>query len=252
MRIIKQIPNFFTLLNLLSGVSAIVMSFDLPGRSDKKLEYACYMIGIAIIFDFLDGLSARLLKAESKIGKELDSLADIISFGVAPAIFMFHLCKFVYSGQCISCLMFPGIVNYMVLGSGFFIAVFAGIRLAKFNASDDQKLSFKGLPTPAVALLVSSYPIIAFKYESTIFAEIVLNHYFLIGTTVFVCIMMVVNLPMFSLKFTGFAIRENAIRYIFLLISVVLLIIVHYLAVPLIIILYILLSGINHLVIKNN
>ncbi|MBI4647771.1 MAG: CDP-alcohol phosphatidyltransferase family protein [Bacteroidia bacterium] len=236
---VGHIPNFLSSLNLLSGCIAIVMTFN------GKPEIAAWFIGIAAIFDFFDGLAARTFKAYSNIGKELDSLADMISFGFAPSAIMYKLIE--------TSLKPPGIeynefsVIALLPFIAFLIAIFSALRLAKFNVDTRQKDSFIGLATPANSIFIASLPLIIVYQHIDYITAFILNIWFLIPSTFILSFLLVAEYPMFSFKFKTLLFRENRIRYIFIAISVILLIFFHYLALPFIIILYILLSGINNL-----
>jgi len=223
----KHIPNFITLLNLLSGIFSIY--YGMTGN----LQFAGILIFLAAVFDFFDGFSARLLNAKSAIGVQLDSLADMVSFGVAPAFVLFHTIK--------TLTVTPDYLPFVA----FIVPLFAALRLAKFNVDDSQQTSFKGMPTPAVALLLASFPVIILKClaeDKGIYYDIVTNVYFLAGTGIIASFLMVSNLPMFSLKFTSICWKENQIRYIFIILSVILVLMLKVAAVPIIILLYLLLS----------
>lgn len=237
----RHLPNFITLLNLFSGSIAIIMAFE------GNLSTASYFIGIAVVFDFFDGFLARLLKAYSDIGKELDSLADIVSFGVAPSIIMFHLLKL-----SLNIDKFPlsfditTLVDIVVLLSAFLITVFSALRLAKFNVDKRQKDTFIGLPTPASAILIASLPVIMYNSDNFLIKQVILSIYFLVPLIIFLSFLLVAEFPMFSLKFKSINFTNNKIPYIFIGISVILLIILQYLAIPIIIIFYIVLSAVNN------
>ena len=216
------------------------------------IHYASYLIGIAMIFDFLDGLLARALNATSLMGKELDSLADLVSFGVAPSIITYQLLKrSINIGENIPhMLSSTSSYELIILFSAFLIAVFSALRLAKFNIDERQTDSFIGLPTPANAMLFASLPLILNANGSerifNFVHNIVLNPYFLITLIVIQSFLLIAELEMFSLKFKDFSLENNKIKYGFLLISLVALIILHFYAIPLIIFFYILLSIINN------
>ncbi|MCK4661857.1 MAG: CDP-diacylglycerol--serine O-phosphatidyltransferase [Bacteroidales bacterium] len=241
------VPNFITSLNILSGCLSIVLAFE------GYLVFSAYFIVIAAIFDFLDGLSARLLNAYSELGKELDSLADIISFGVAPSIIIYHLLKKSMGIESLI-LNFNEIAFYKILflSSAFIIAIFSGIRLAKFNIDTRQTTSFIGLPTPANAIWIASLPLILNYSEYSFCDNIILNPYFLIASVILSSILLIAEFPMFSFKMKSLDFKKYKIQFIFILISVILLIILHLIAIPLIIFVYILLSGINNWIIKDN
>lgn len=194
-RLIKsQIPNTITCCNLLSGCLAIIFAFNcnesfgsLTGR-----EWAYIAIAAAALFDFCDGAMARLLKAYSAIGKELDSLADLVSFGVAPALLMFNL------------------VDNYARWTALLIAAFGALRLARFNVDDRQTTTFIGLPIPANAIFWIGY-------SSWIMHHGIPAGWSVIVTVVLVSLLMVCDLQMFSLKFKNFDWRENFSRYVILL-----------------------------------
>lgn len=229
MRIIRHLPNTLTCGNLLCGCIGIVAVFH-----DNSV-LAAYLIGLAAVLDFLDGFLARLLKAYSSIGKELDSLADCVTFGVLPAVIVFDLFRrsFPYTT-----LVAPPIPVLCYLA--FLIAIFSALRLAKFNVDTRQTNSFIGVPTPANAILVGSLPLIM---DSVYFASIlILNQTFLIGLTLVMSYLLVAEFELFALKFKHYGWSGNQIKYIFLILSVVLLAWLHYVAIPLIILLYIFFS----------
>ena len=242
------IPNFVTSLNILSGSMAILLSFE----GQTGLLFAGILIFLASIFDFLDGFIARMLKATSEFGKQLDSLADMISFGLAPSFIIYHL---IYNSLNITTTFlqtpFPKI---LILFIPFIIVIFSALRLAKFNIDDSQKTVFAGLPTPALAIFVASLPLILkinpqniifckiFNLDFNFIPLIIENTFFLIFITLFLSTLLVVRLRMFSLKPQGFKFKNNKIIYIFLIFSVLLLILFQILAIPLIIFTYIIIS----------
>lgn len=219
-------------MNLLSGCFAIIMA------SEGNFVYCSYLILLAALFDFADGMAARILKVSSAIGKELDSLADVISFGLVPAYLAVMLLKHAgYSGWQI----------YIP----FVIAIFSALRLAKFNLDERQSTSFIGLPTPANALFWLSIPLIARQVEEdpTAFGEFLTalfsNNYFLIIASIVLSLLLLAELPLFSLKFKSLAFRENMFRYLLLGISLLLIAVFYFMAIPFILILYLLLSFIQ-------
>lgn len=224
MDIKKNIPNAITCLNLLTGCIAITIAFK------GNLVAASLLVFLAGIFDFVDGFSARLLKAYSPVGKQLDSLADVVSFGVLPAVIMFKLLER-SSGD-----FYPGTLMYFP----FMIAIFSAIRLARFNVDERQTDSFIGLPTPAMAMLVASLPLILNDLEWT--GGMLGNHYFLIAAIIVLSWLMVSNIPLFSLKIKSLKWSANKYPYILLISSAILLVFLKFAAIPIIIFLYILLS----------
>ena len=222
----KHIPNFVTCLNLFSGCLGIVFAFQ------GNLTWASYAIVIAAILDFFDGMLARLLKAYSEIGKELDSLADVVSFGVLPSMIIYHL--FALSPQ-------PGIHSTWLSFSAFVIAVFSALRLAKFNIDTRQSENFIGLPTPASALLIASFPLIIAE-SNTYFADFILNSWFLLIFSLTISMLLVAEVPLISLKFKTLDLKENMLRYILIITSLLLLLFLKFEAVPIIIIVYFMVS----------
>ncbi len=213
----RHIPNTLTLGNLICGCIGILLV-----RQD--LAYGAYLVWIACIFDFLDGFAARALKHASPIGKELDSLADMVSFGVLPSIVMFTAMEGVSSGDPI---------NY----SAFVIAACSALRLAKFNIDENQKDSFIGLPTPASALFITGL-----VFLGTPFTIITESHYGLLAISIGIALLMVSPLDLFALKFKNFTWADNKLRFTFVLLSVLLLGWKQAAGIPLAILLYIVLS----------
>jgi len=233
----RNIPNLLTLGNLFCGLVAIVFSFE------NNLHVAGAFIFFGAIFDFFDGLSARLLKVSSEIGKQLDSIADMVTFGVAPGMIMFQMIYHSKTGDFYQ----SDITDEFLLISlvGFLIPIFSAIRLAKFNIDTKQTSSFIGLPTPAAAIFIASLPIIETNYGIWLSTEL------LIVSTIILSLLLVANLPLFSLKIKkgeNWKNKENIIRIIFLISCLILLFIFEYAAIPFIVILYIFLSIINNLI----
>lgn len=198
----KHIPNTITCLNLLAGCVAVIAALS----GNFMAVVVC--VALSAIFDFCDGLAARLLKAYSPMGKELDSLADLISFGLAPALVVYHIVLVVLPQEY-------SMVAYVAL----LLPVFAALRLAKFNIDDSQATTFKGLPVPANALWWLGACYLMLNQPLTEWSVIL----FIAAIPVF-AYLMVCNLPMFSLKFSGLGWRGNEVRYIMLVLSAMLLI----------------------------
>ena len=206
--ITRHIPNTVTCLNLFSGCIASVMAFE------AKYELAIGFIILSAVFDFFDGMLARLLDAKSPLGKDLDSLADDISFGIAPALMVFSLFKEVHYPE-----MLMGIKDFMPY-TAFLIAVFSALRLAKFNIDTRQTSSFIGLPVPANALfwgalIAGTHDVLISDFFNAIylFILVVLFSYLLIS-----------EIPMFSLKFKNLTWKDNKVSFIFLLVCIPLLV----------------------------
>lgn len=238
----KQIPNMITSLNILCGSVAIL--FAVSG----DLITAAVFVFLGIFFDFFDGLAARLLHAQSEIGLQLDSLADVITSGLAPAVVMFQLLNMSFTGEkqqlteVFSDSGWNVSFSHYVPLFGLMIVVGAAYRLAKFNVDDRQTDGFIGLPTPANALLVLSFPLILEYQNSDLTETLILNPWFLIGITLLGCILMNAELRLFALKFKTYGFKENKIRYIFLILCLLLMLVFKYWSVPLIIGIYLLLS----------
>ena len=224
----KHIPNAITCLNLFSGCLALYFAFQ------NQLVYTAYLVGVAAVLDFLDGMVARVLGAYSEIGKQLDSLADMVSFGVVPGTVMFMLLQRADDS-------FLGIPMQTFAFFGFLITVFSGLRLAKFNIDTRQTTSFIGLPTPANTIFVSSLPLILQNGDLMHFA-IILNPWVLLILTVLLSYLLVAELPLFALKFKNLSWKDNSVRFTFLILSAILVALLNFAAIPLIIVLYILLS----------
>lgn len=247
MRIKKHIPNTITSLNLLSGCISILLSFE------GYMLAAVYLIFLAAIFDFLDGMSARLLNVYSLLGKELDSLADIVSFGVAPAFIVFQMMKIsLFGSEDIPLLEFVSAWKVIFLLLPFLISVLSAIRLAKFNLDERQTDSFIGLPTPANALFFVSLYIVTITTDHSFIISLIYNKYFLSILIIIFSLLLVSEFPMFSLKLKNLSYADNKIRYLFIGLSAILLILLHSIAVPVIIILYLILSAINNWIFKLN
>ncbi|HMM10487.1 MAG TPA: CDP-diacylglycerol--serine O-phosphatidyltransferase [Bacteroidales bacterium] len=233
MAILRHLPNLITLVNLLCGMLSI-LSFSMG-----MIQAAGIFVFAAALADFLDGFAARLLKAYSAIGADLDSLADVVSFGVAPGMILYHLISISHGRPA----MHIGSFDLVPL-TALLLPLFAALRLAKFNNDPLQTDYFRGLPSPAAGLFVASLPLIRQQlYESQSLTYMVFtNAYFLMGTAIVLGLLMVSNLPLFGLKFKHFRIRGNEIRYFFLLVAALLIGFLQFLAIPAIIATYLVLS----------
>jgi CDP-diacylglycerol---serine O-phosphatidyltransferase len=232
----RHIPNLITMLGLLSGCISIAYS------TGGDLKRAAIFILIAALFDFADGWVARLLNSMSEFGKQLDSLSDVISFGVAPSFILYKLLVFsLVENSTRFNIAEPGLFQTILLSLSFFVAVFAALRLARFNIDASQKESFRGLPTPGAALLIASFGFII-DQRNLSFEPLLLKTWFLILFIAVVCWLMVSGIRMFSMKFKNYSLKDNVLRYIFLLLSAVLILMVGIPGIFLVILLYILLS----------
>ena len=244
----KQIPNIFTLLNLVFGSIAIVFILQTGegiinhnGEEWKvylpeKIWWGSVCIGIAALVDFLDGFVARLFKATSEMGKQLDSLADVVSFGVAPGMIFYQLFRIAYAREV------GGMEAPMLLFMpAFLLPMAAAWRLARFNIDPSQAYGFKGMPTPAVGLFVASLPFIAL-YNYFGIQSVLLNKWVLYALVLLLSWLMVSDLPLFGLKFRDYGFRSNMPKWILLAVAVVAGLFLQWLAVPLVFIAYIGLS----------
>ncbi|NRD20535.1 CDP-alcohol phosphatidyltransferase family protein [Winogradskyella eckloniae] len=240
----RHIPNIVTLLNLFSGCIAVI--FAVYGN----FVAAAVFVFLGIFFDFFDGLLARKLNVQSPLGIQLDSLADLVTSGVVPSIIMFKLIALTTdaynfngnennwsSGFELKLLEIPILPLF-----GLLIALASAYRLAKFNLDEDQQTYFKGLPVPANTLMILSLPLILEYQNSDVINAIIINKWFLIALTLLSCYLLNSNIKLFALKFKNWSFKDNAVRYMFLILSVVLLIVVQFAAIPLIIALYLILS----------
>ena len=235
------VPNAITALNLVSGSLAVFFAVD------GQLGWASVFILAAAVFDFMDGFAARLLHAYSAIGKELDSLADLVSFGLAPAAMIFTMIEFTFFGtnQPIHEIQASG-SQWILLGSSLLIPVAGAFRLAKFNTDDRQSDSFLGMPIPANAIFFASLGLILELGTNETIKSIILNKNVLMSC-IFICsFLMVSELPMFSMKFKNLNPKENAIRFLFLGVTLLMLVTLQIYALPLIIVWYVLLSTITY------
>lgn len=240
MNIKKHIPNLFTLGNLLCGTLAVMAA------ANSDYSAAAFLVVIGIVLDFFDGFFARILKVQGELGKQLDSLADMVTSGVVPGVLMFRFYEDAVQNGNIEMTSDVILLSFV----SFLLTLGAGYRLAKFNIDTRQSNSFIGLPTPAMSLFIISLPIIFQETDVTWIKEALLNVYVLTLVSVVLSFLMNANLPLFSLKFKSFGIKENAIKYLLIIASAALLVTVQYLAVPIIIILYIVLSMIDNVMIK--
>jgi CDP-diacylglycerol--serine O-phosphatidyltransferase len=247
----KIIPNLFTLLNLFFGCLAVILilqngvtALDNPDGSGvqfigmpEKTALASIFIGLAALVDFLDGLVARLFKATSPMGKELDSLADVVSFGVAPGMILYQLLRLSWAAQA------NGLdVSVGWLLPALLIPCAAAYRLARFNIENAHEFGFKGVPTPAAGLLIASLPLIAWYTHSDMVRAALLNKWVLYGLILVVAWLMISNLPLMALKFNNSSMRGNMPKLILLLLALIAAIFLGWLAVPVVFVFYIIVS----------
>jgi len=231
----KHIPNFITLLNLACGTVAIVLALE------GQWQWSVYLLFLAALFDFMDGMVARMLNAGSETGKQLDSLADMVTFGVLPAIFIYTIFRqqFILAETG----LYPPFLQWTMLISVLMVPSLSAIRLARFNQGESGGTFFRGLPTPAHALFWAGL-YWQFMKEGLLFGTSV-NLYFLWTIMLIMAMHMIMPVPMYALKFNNFRIRGNLIAYLLLVITVVILILTGIPGITLVILTYILLSLLN-------
>ncbi len=276
----KAIPHILTLSNLLCGVLGIIMAFQ------ANLLWSAYLIGIAAIFDFFDGFAARILKVPSELGKQLDSLADAVTFGVLPSIMVFQYISIAFGEYFIPLADRP-VAHALLACTGLLIAAFSVLRLAIFNIDTEQTDTFLGVPTPANAILIASVPLILelqyqmnmyfpldentvrgmvqiyrwrpFDYYTVVWLQ---QPYVYVALSVIMSALLVVRIPMLSFKFKNFAWRNNQDRFIFLILVVLGIVLVFlpywfrisflpyldYVIIPIILLLYIIYSIVNTII----
>ncbi|AEG99949.1 phosphatidylcholine/phosphatidylserine synthase [Lacinutrix sp. 5H-3-7-4] len=245
MQIKNFIPNLVTLLNLLCGSIAVLFAVN------NHFVTAALFVFLGIFFDFFDGLLARKLNAQSAIGLQLDSLADMVTSGLVPGIILYKLIALAVDAPAMTASSewtpyWSGFSMAWIPIIGLFVTLASAYRLAKFNVDEEQQTFFKGLPTPANTLLIMSLPLILEFQNNDAINAIILNAWFLIALTLLSCYLLNSNIKLFALKFKDFSFKNNAMRYIFILLSLVLLIVLHFAAIPIIILLYIILSLIQN------
>jgi len=243
MSITKHIPNTITCLNIFSGCIASLLAIE------GYLFPAALFIILAAVFDFMDGLFARLLGAYSPMGKELDSLADMLSFGFAPACIAFSYLRLAVLGDS-GAAFSPESLSYSqiaILLSAYLISIFSGLRLAKFNVDTRQTSSFIGVPTPANAMFWASLPIILHFGDYPMIESLLSNQWLIISAVLVTSYLLVAEIPMFALKVKSLKWQENQIRYLFLITLVILALLLKWLVIPLILFVYILFSLIDNL-----
>jgi CDP-diacylglycerol--serine O-phosphatidyltransferase len=252
----KNIPNLFTLLNLFFGCIAIIfilqqnivlLPLDADGNiivtpqqldnTPEKIWLASLFIGLAAIVDFLDGFVARIFKATSEMGKQLDSLADLVSFGVAPGLIIYQLLRLSFAQE-------SGALDASIIGllPALLIPCAAAWRLARFNLDTTQSFSFKGMPVPAVGIFVASLPLIYWNVNEQWAIDLFLNKWFLYSLTVVLSWLMVSNLPLMALKFKDYNLKTNMPKLVLLIIAVAAVVVLKWLAIPVVVLAYVLLS----------
>jgi len=238
MKLKKHIPNLLTLGNLFCGTVATIFAVQ------DNFTLAGLFVVVGIFLDFFDGFVARILNVSGELGKQLDSLADMVTSGVVPGIIMFNLLanKQIVSFNFKDELVLHSYTPFL----GLIVTLGACYRLAKFNIDTRQSDSFIGLPTPAMSLFVISLPLIK-EYSNFEFAQnLINNNYFLCGVTLLLTYLMNAELTLFSLKFKEYSVKNNLMKYLFLVVSILMIIFLKYISIPLIIAIYVVLSLISN------
>jgi len=239
MRALKFIPNLLTLLNLFSGCLAVVYAIN------NQIQFAVLFVMVGIFFDFFDGFAARLLGVQSEFGKQLDSLADMVTSGVVPGIVMVQMLLKTSNTEPLGYL--NGFQDFPFIAMiGFSITLASCYRLANFNIDENQKENFIGVPTPANTLFILSLPLMHVYPEYHYISYVVDNHYVLLLVTALSCYMLNAKLELFSLKFKTFTFKENKRKYVFLSLSLALILVLKLASIPTIILMYLLMSVVRN------
>ncbi len=216
---LKHLPNAITCANLLSGCIGIVYAFN------GHLTTAAYFVLLSGIFDFFDGFVARLLHVKSEMGKELDSLADVISFGFLPGVVLFQMLLVIYP------------IDTLIPYLAFFVTIFSALRLAKFNLDTRQSQDFIGLNTPMNTIVMVSIPFIAQDYPNFIYHKLTLIIWIILS-----CILLVSEIRLFSMKFNGLSWKDNKFKFLFLGLALILVLLYQFKAAPIVLLTYLLFS----------
>lgn len=248
----KQIPNLFTLLNLVFGCIAIlfilqtgetIVLMDDGGATQvnlpERITWGALFIFAAAVVDFLDGFLARLFKAQSAMGEQLDSLSDMVSFGVAPGMILYQLLRISYAQEE------NGLdISMLALLPAFLFTCAVAWRLAKFNLSTTQRYHFEGVPSPAAGLVVASLPLIIL-YNRFNIQDLFLNKWLLYGIIFLLSYLMISRLPFMALKFKDYTFQNNRLKYLLLIVGIIAAITLQWLAVPVVFIIYAILSQLD-------
>ncbi|MGI8635951.1 MAG: CDP-alcohol phosphatidyltransferase family protein [Segetibacter sp.] len=245
----KQLPNIFTLLNLFFGCIAIVFilmnsmvpvadqSGEVMMMMPEKIYWASVFIGIAAIIDFLDGLVARMLNLSSEMGKQLDSLADVVSFGVAPGMIIYQFLRLSFAQQE------NGLdISVLWLLPAFVVPCAGAFRLGRFNLDKEQSYGFKGVPIPAAGLLIASFPLIYWFSNNAYAMRVLLTPWFWYALIALVAYLMICTLPMMALKFKGLSFKNDLPKFVLVAVAIVAGVIFQWWAVPIVFIAYVVLS----------
>lgn len=243
----QYIPNVLTLLNIFCGCLAVVFAIW------NQWDLMAFFFFMGIIFDYFDGLVARIMDVQTELGIQLDSLADMITSGLVPGIVMFQLLNMSQTGgwnmlhmtemtEGMNWISAEGVFPFL----GFLITLASAYRLARFNIDENQVSSFIGLPTPANALLIISLPLILMYHGNDQLNMIILNPWFLVGVVLISSFLLNAPIELFALKFKNWSFKDNALRYIFILVSLVLIGTMKFLAIPAIVLFYIISSVLSN------
>jgi CDP-diacylglycerol--serine O-phosphatidyltransferase len=246
----KQVPNIFTLLNLFFGCIAIIyimqpnsgiVSLDEAGASEvifpERMAFGALFIFFAAAVDFFDGFFARMLKAATDKGKQLDSLSDVVSFGVAPGMIIYQLLRLGYAQDE------NGLnISFGLLLPAFIFTCAVAWRLAKFNVSTNQSDSFKGVPSPAAGLVVASFPLIIW-YEYFGLQRFFINVWLLYAVVILLSFLMVCNRTFIAIKFKDYSVKKNLLNYLLIFLSIICIVTLQWFAMPVIFILYLVFSA---------
>lgn len=247
----RHIPNILTLLNLFCGCIGVIYAVN------GNFVIAAFFVFLGIFFDFFDGLAARKLNVQSELGLQLDSLADLVTSGLVPGIVMYKLFELtlVYGEsfddvvRTETMLWIGGKIVFFPL-FGLLITLASAYRLANFNIDTEQQDYFKGLPTPANALFILSLPLIMEFQNNDAINAVILNKWVLIAITLLSCYLLNSGIKLFALKFKDYSFKGNTTRYIFILLCMVLLIVLQFAAIPLLILMYIIMSVLENITSK--
>ena len=242
----KHIPNLITLLNVFCGSVAVIFA------ANSNFVMAASFVFLGIFFDFFDGLLARKLNVQSELGIQLDSLADMITSGLVPGIILFKLLSLTVNPsdafiaeEWNSYFQFSGIEASFLPFIALLVPMASAYRLGRFNIDEDQQTYFIGLPTPANTLMIISLPLILEFQNNDIMNSIILNKWFLIGLTFLSAYLLNSRIKLFALKFNDWSFKSNSIRYVFILLGIISLITLQFAAIPLLVVIYIVMSFLN-------
>ena len=242
----KHIPNLITLFNVFCGSVAVIFA------ANSNFVMAASFVFLGIFFDFFDGLLARKLNVQTELGIQLDSLADMITSGLVPGIILFKLLSLTVNPsdafiteEWNSYFQLSGIEASFLPFIALLVPMASAYRLGRFNIDEDQQTYFIGLPTPANTLMIISLPLIIEFQNNDIMNSIILNKWFLIGLTFLSAYLLNSKIKLFALKFNDWSFKSNSIRYVFILLGIISLIILQFAAIPLLVVIYIVMSFLN-------